>query len=136
MFSTLDVSTSALVAQRTRMDLIAGNIANADATVRADGTPGGFRRQFAILAPGDGRGGSGVHVESIREDPSPGRLVYDPDHPHAMRSGPKQGFVESSNVELSTEMVNGMLASRAYEANISAMDVTKRMIASTFRLLA
>ena len=136
MFGSLDVSTSALVAQRIRLDTIAGNMANAEATRRSDGQPGPFRRRMAVFAAGDGRGGPGVHVSEIREDRTAGKLVYQPDHPHAIPSGPDRGYVEYPNVDLGTEMVNGMLASRAYEANIAAMEVTKSMLSATLRLLA
>jgi flagellar basal-body rod protein FlgC len=135
MFGALDVSTSALVAQRTRMDTIAGNMANADATRRSDGVPGPFKRRIALFATGDGHGGPGVHVSRIIEDPSRGDFVYQPDHPDAVKSGPRTGFVEYPNVDPSIEMVNAMLASRAYEANIAAIDVTKSMMSSTLRLL-
>lgn len=136
MFGTLDISTSALVAQRVRMDVIAGNIANAEATSRADGKPGPYQRRFVVFQPGDGKGGDGVHVAAVKEDTSPGQMVYDPSHPDARKAGQWKGYVEYPNVEPITEMTNAMLASRAYEANISAMDVTKRMISSSMRLLA
>ena len=136
MFGTLDISTSALVAQRVRLDTIAGNVANAYSTRRADGQPGPYQRRFAVFAAGDGKGGAGVHVEKVAQDPSPGRKVYEPDHPDAVREGRWKGYVEYPNVEPITEMTNAMMASRAYEANVSVMDVTKRMIASSLRLLA
>ena len=136
MFGSLDVSTSALVAQRTRLDTIAGNIANAQATRRADGRPGPFKRRMVTFATGDGQGGPGVHVAEVREDPSPAKLLYQPWHPYAIQSGPHKGCVEYPNVDLGTEMVNAMLASRAYEANIAAMEVTKNMMSATLRLLA
>ena len=59
-----------------------------------------------------------------------------PSHPHAIQSGPDKGYVEYPNVDYNTEMVNALLASRAYEANITAMEATKTMISSTMRLLA
>lgn len=136
MFGALDISTSALVAQRIRMDAIAGNIANAQTLQRADGQPGPFQRHIAVFATGNGRGGPGVHVEEIAEDDSAPRMVYDPGHPMAAASGPRKGYVAYPNVDLSTEMVDAMLASRAYEANIAAMDVTKTMMSSSLRLLA
>ena len=136
MFGSLDVSTSGLVAQRTRMDTIAGNIANAHATRRADGMPGAFKRRMAIFEAGDSRGGPGVHVAEIREDPTPGKMQHDPNHPDAIQSGQWKGYVEHSNVNSTTEMVNAMLASRAYEANIAAIEVTKHMMSATLRLLA
>jgi flagellar basal-body rod protein FlgC len=136
MFGTLDISTSALVAQRIRLDTIAGNVANAYTTQRADGKPGPYQRRFTVFSTGDGRGGAGVHVDRVREDASPGRMVYEPEHPHAIQDGKWKGYVEYPNVEPITEMTNAMLASRAYEANVSVVDVTKRMITSTLRLLA
>jgi len=118
------------------LDTIAGNIANAQATRRSDGEPGPYRRRMVLFEAGDGRGGPGVHVSEISEDPSRGERVFMPDHPHAIQSGPEKGYVEFPNVDLGTEMVNAMLASRAYEANIAAMDVTKSMMSATLRLLA
>ena len=136
MFGSLDISTSALVAQRIRMDTIAGNIANAQATRRDDGQPGPYKRRIAVFEAGDGQGRAGVHVSRIMEDPSVGQRIYQPEHPHAIRSGPYAGYVEYPNVDEATEMVNAILASRAYEANITAMDATKSMIAATLRILA
>ena len=135
MFGSLDVSTSALTAQRIRLDTIAGNIANAQATKRADGMPGAFKRRIALFEAQRGDGGPGVRVREIVEDPSPGRLVFQPWHPDAMQTGAKKGYVEYPNVDLGTEMVNAMMASRAYEANIAAMDVSKTMMSSTLRIL-
>lgn len=135
MFGSLDISTSGLVAQRTRLDTIAGNIANAQATARSDGELGPYKRRFTLFETGDGQGGPGVHVREVREDPTPGHLVYDPTHPHALQSGPNAGCVEYPNVDAATEMVDAMLAARAYEANVAAIDVTKSMIASTMRIL-
>ena len=136
MFGVLDISTSGLVAQRTRLDTIAGNIANAQATRREDGVGGPYQRRMALFAVGDGKGGRGVHVEKVVEDPSRGEMVWEPNHPDAIQSGPNKGYVEYPNVDYPTEMVNAMMASRAYEANITAMQVTKDMISSTLRLLA
>lgn len=136
MFGTLDISTSALVAQRIRMDTIAGNVANAYTTKQADGQRGPYQRRFAIFGEGDGKGGAGVHVAKVMKDQSQGRLVKDPDHPDAIKEGHLKGYVEYPNIEPITEMTNAMLASRAYEANLTVMDVSKRMIASSMRLLA
>jgi flagellar basal-body rod protein FlgC len=91
---------------------------------------------MALFATGDGRGGPGVHVEKVVEDSSQGRMVWEPNHPDAVKSGPNKGYVEYPNVDYPTEMVNAMMASRAYEANITAMTVTKDMMSSTLRLLA
>jgi flagellar basal-body rod protein FlgC len=133
MFGSLDISTSGLVAQRTMLDTIAGNIANAHTTRRSDGEPGPYLRQVALLAPGDGSGRPGVHVEGVIEDTKgKPRLVNDPSHPDA----DADGYVQYPNIDLSTEMINAMVAVRAYEANLTAAEATKSIMASTLRLLA
>ncbi|MCL2330527.1 MAG: flagellar basal body rod protein FlgC, partial [Phycisphaerae bacterium] len=97
---------------------------------------GPYKRRFVVFSEGDGKGGKGVHVQKVMEDQSPGRMAYEPDHPDAIKAGKWKGYVEYPNVESITEMTNAMLASRAYEANITAMDATKRMISSSLQLLA
>ena len=133
MFGALDISTSGLVAQRTQIDTIAGNIANSQTTRRADGKPGPYLRQVALLAAGDGEGGPGVHVAKVVEDTqSKPRAVKDPTHADA----DENGIVYYPNVDPATEMVNALVAVRAYEANITALEATKSIMTSTLRLLA
>jgi len=139
MFGSLDISTSALVAQRTRMDTIAGNIANVSTPANPDGKAGPYQRRVAIFASGNpavGRGAPGVHVAKIIKDPSPPDLRYEPGHPLAAKEGTHKGYGAYPNVQLSTEMINAMEATRAYEANVTAVGATKAMIASALRLLA
>ena len=138
MYGVLDVSTSALVAQRTQLDVIAGNIAMKDAyTQDADGNSIPYRRRVALFAPGDPSHGksNGVHVDSIADDPIPFGLRWDPDDPRAVKSGDDAGYVRISNVDYHTEMVNAMVAARAYEANITVMEIAKTMTAATLQLL-
>ena len=71
--------------------------------------------------------GKGVKVLEIRKDTSQGRLVYDPDHPDAIKSGPNAGYVEYPNVNIVNEMVDLISASRAYEANATVVDGAKDM---------
>ncbi len=133
MYGLLDISTSGLVAQRTQIDTISANIANSRTTRRADGEPGPYLRRVALLAPGDAKGGAGVHVEAIREDVNVlPRQVHDPSHPDANADG----YVAYPNIDSSTEMINAMVAVRAYEANVTAMEATKSMMAASLRLLA
>ncbi|MCH8806108.1 MAG: flagellar basal body rod protein FlgC [Planctomycetes bacterium] len=136
MIDSLDISASALVAQRIRLDAIAGNIANAHTTHQEDGTPIPFRRRIVTFAPGDGAGGPGVHVAGISRDPSPFRLVYDPTHPDRIRDGPLRNNVQYPNVNITMEYVDAMSASRAYEANIAMMNITKGMVQQAIRLFA
>ena len=134
MFGSLDISTSALVAQRTRMETIAANLANANAIYDADGNYAPFRRRIAVFAAGDPSTGNdqGVHVREIMLDDAPFRKVYQPGHPEADDAG----YVEYPNVDPVMERINALEASRAYEANITAAEATKSMLRTNLRLLA
>jgi flagellar basal-body rod protein FlgC len=136
----LSVSASALTAERARMDVTAENLANAQTTRTADGGPyrrkvvaletaGGFGDQLRT-AMGDGAA-RGVQVAGITEDTTPAQRVYDPGHPDA----DAQGYVEMPNVDTVQEMVDLISSSRAYEANVTAMQATKGMFAKTLDLL-
>ena len=134
MFDTLDISSSALQAQRTRLDTIAANIANMNTTRDAAGKPNPYRRRFAVFAPGqpDNPGAPGVHVQQIGLDNSGFQKRYEPNHPDAG----KDGFVLFPNIDLAVEYVNALEASRAYEANVTTMEVTKSMMNASLRLIA
>lgn len=143
MFGALDVSVSGLVAQRTRLASISSNIANMDAITDERGQVNPYQRRVVHFAPvgGDdpfGRAGPrGVEVAEISHDPSPPRLQWDPNHPHAYPDGhEKAGYVPYPNIDPTTEQVNAILASRAYEANLAAADATKTMMTQALRLLA
>ena len=139
MFGALDTSTSALVAQRTNLDVIAGNIAMKDVTRDEAGRPIPYRRRVPLFAPGasaDRPGAAGVHVARVVEDPAPLGLRWDPHHVDAVRQGPEKGYVRTSNVDYHTEMVNAMVAARAYEANVAVIEMSKAMASATLRLMA
>jgi len=142
-FSSNDISASALSAQRLRMDVIAENIANANTTRAKDGGP--YRRKTVTFeerpnvtkfssslndALSKTVEGKGVRVRRIAEDGSPGPMVYDPSHPDA----DDEGYVEMSNVNIVTEMVNMISASRSYEANVTALATAKTMTAKTLEI--
>ncbi len=135
MFSALDISTSALVAQRTNIEVIAGNIANKDVTRDAAGNSIPYRRRVAMFATGAKDGGPGVHVAEVMADPSEFRTRWAPDHPDAIKDGPRKGYLFESNIDYHTEMVNAMTAMRAYEANVTVIEVAKSMAATTLRLI-
>jgi flagellar basal-body rod protein FlgC len=135
MFEALDISSSGMTAQRIRLDTIAQNVANMNTTRDANGKPNPYRRRFAVFAPGqaDKPDAPGVHVQSIQLDTkSQFRLKYDPSNPDA---GP-DGNVRLPNVDMAIEIVNAREASRAYEANVTTMQVTKSMIMASLRLIA
>ena len=140
LFSSINIAATGMSAERLRTDVIADNIANASTTRTQEG--GAFKRSRVILAQrADGidwrtpfvpseldRGvGSGVRVVAIEKDNADMRLVYDPTHPDAIKSGPKEGYVEYPNVNIVTEMVDMIAASRAYEANASVIQGSKDM---------
>jgi len=137
MFDTLDISASGLQAQRTRMDTIAANIANINTTHSVDGKVGPYRRRFAVFnsglaSRGEGAQRAGVHVSRIQQDPSP----FQPRHQPGHQDADARGMVLYPNIDLSTEYVNALECSRAYEANITTMEVTKAMMNASLRLLA
>jgi flagellar basal-body rod protein FlgC len=136
MIGALDISGSALVAQRTRLDVIAGNIANAFTTVRDDGQPGPFRRRVVSFAPQRPDGGAGVRVDDVREDAAPPRLRWDPGHPQALKAGPQAGYVQYPNVDITMEYVDALEATRAYEANVAMMNATRNMLQQAIQLFA
>jgi flagellar basal-body rod protein FlgC len=139
MFGMLDISTSGMIAQRTRLTAISSNIANRN-SVMPDGTP--YRAKRVFFQPGNPSATNqqghefGVHVSAIQDDPSPFNLRWDPTSPLAMKSGPQQGYVRESNVNVVVEQVNAMQASRAYEANAAAAEATRAMVNQALRLLA
>ena len=151
-FGALDISASGLSAERMRMDVVAENLANAQTTRGPNGGP--YQRKEVVLATaqgdgfrsalagavGSGVGGGvsrssqapgGVQVAGIVADDAPARRVYDPGHPDA----DGQGYVSLPNVNPVTEMVDLISASRAYEANVTAMQTAKTMFTKTFELL-
>lgn len=138
MYGALDISTSALTAYRTQMDVIAGNIAMRESWSEENGEMVPYRRRVALFAQGGAREGSpnGVHVTSVVEDPAPFGLRWDPHSLFAYKEGKNTGYVPVSNVSYQTEMVNAMTALRAYEANVTVIEMTKSIASSTLRLIA
>lgn len=141
LFSAMEIVASGLIAQRTRLNLVASNLANAETTRTAEGGPYRRRDPVFVTRPVAERfedlrtqptaqHASTVEVESIDVDSSPPRMVYDPDHPDA----DTQGYVQMPNVNAIEEMVNMMTASRAYEAGITAMQTVRGLADAALRL--
>ena len=145
LFGGLEISASGLTAERLRMDVTAENLANAQTTRGADGQPyrrkevvlqeisqGGFGAQLtAAMGTGAKSRPGGVEVAEIASDQTAGKMVYDPSHPDANA----QGYVQMPNVDTVTEMVDLIDSSRAYEANVTAMQASKQMFTKTLELL-
>ena len=134
MYGSLDISTSGLIAQRTRLTIVAANVANTQSLLNAQGEYDPYRRRFAVFASGDPAGGSaqGVHVADILTDEGPLRPVLEPGSPYA----DEDGYVYYPNVYPVIEQVNAMEAARAYEANISAIEATKSMFSVALQIIA
>ena len=136
MFSAFNINASGLTAQRYRMDIISDNVANANTTRTADGTPyrrkvvtfeekGGqtsFSKVLGQTSRAHGYTGTGVKVSGVYQDyKTEMNKVYDPSHPDA----DENGYVTYPNVNIITEMTNLIDASRAYEANSTAFNASK-----------
>ncbi|GAB4387986.1 MAG: flagellar basal body rod protein FlgC [Thermodesulfovibrionales bacterium] len=132
-FGVFKVSASALEAQRKRMNVVASNMANVQTTRTEEGGP--YKRKDVIFstAPveaGRDDGLEGVRVTEVVEDASPPIQVYDPGHPEA----DEEGYVRMPNISVIEEMVNMMMAVRAYEANITTFNISKGMVRKTLEL--
>jgi flagellar basal-body rod protein FlgC len=147
MFDSLNVSASALTAQRLRMDVVSSNIANASTTrgTMVNGKWEPYRRKMVVMAPrekafdrvlqGEMQKQSqtqlqGVRVTGIVNDQTPFKMVYDPSHPDANADG----YVMMPNVDLSKEMVDLLASSRSYEANVTAFNTGKSMMLKALEL--
>ncbi len=136
MFNALDVSTSALVAQRARLNAISSNLANMSTTRNERGeleayTPRyvTFQTDTSINTTGGGQGVKVASVEYANVEPN---LKYDPGHPDANEAG----WVAYPNIDMSTEFVDALEATRAYEANIGVIEITKDLSQRTLQILA
>lgn len=142
IFSAMDISATGLMAERVRMETTANNIANANTTMTADGTP--YRKQMVVFASAldqanglatsgdlDGVQMSGVQVMGIEDSQAEFPMVYDPSHPHA----DNDGMLRLPNVKIPNEMVDMITASRSYEANLRSISMFKDMVEQSLNLL-
>lgn len=134
MLSGLSISASGMAAERTRMEVIANNMANAHTTRGPDGKA--FRRQQVIFQTvmdenDHQRGMAGVEVVGIAPDYSEQQRLYQPNHPDA----DAEGFVTLPNVKPAFEMVDMLTASRSYEANLRALRTFRQMAEQALELL-
>lgn len=140
-FTAMRISSSGLTVQRTRMNVTASNLANVDTTRTPQG--GAYRPRHAVvgaipiaqtfqevLSDKLHQQTTGAEVVAVTEDPTPGRMVYDPTHPDANADG----YVEMPNVSVVNEMVNMVTASRSYEANVSSLQALKAMAKNAFEI--
>ncbi|MGE0157015.1 MAG: flagellar basal body rod protein FlgC [Geobacter sp.] len=141
LFTSMQTSSTALTAERTRMNLVSSNLANANTTRTPEGGP--YKRKDAVFTATPLQGGFGktldraaseqirqVTVTEIKEDKSPPRLQFDPSHPDA----DPQGYVAMPNVNVVEEMADMINATRAYEANVMAAQAAKNMALKTLEI--
>jgi flagellar basal-body rod protein FlgC len=135
--AAVTASASALAAERTRIEVAVSNLANAESTRGPDGQP--YRRRDVVLAPDRtssfdaalGKAGAvGVSVAAVVEDQAPFRRRYEPSHPDA----DAEGFVILPNVDPQNEMVDLIGASRAYQANLTAISMIRDLVSRALEL--
>ncbi len=137
MYGALDVSTSGMIAQRTRLEAITVNIVNQNTFLDENGRNNPFKRRVAMFAPGDpaaksaaGRA-SGVHVHSIEQEEG-FQVRFEPNNPYA----DDKGYVKYPNINSTFEQLNALQAQRSYEANVTVAEATKQMMSTALRLIA
>ena len=140
MLSSLDISTSALVAQRTRLNAISSNLANMSSVRNEDGDIAPYQARYVVLQTDDSvrapQGAVGVKVASVETETVEPRYKFQPGHPLAIKEGKWKDHVAYPQINMTTEFVDALEATRAYEANIGVMEVTKNIAAQTLRILA
>ena len=125
-----DVAGSAVSAQSQRLNVVASNLANADAVAGPDGKSYKARQVVFQTVPMGDQATAGVKVQNITESEAPGRRVHNPHHP----SADAEGYVTHSNVNPVEEMVNMISASRSYQNNVEVMNTAKTLLLKTLQL--
>lgn len=138
LFRNMEISASALTAERLRMDLISDNLANVNTTKTKEGGP--YQRKVPVFAEvldnyisDNGRliaKPAGVKVLRIEPDGNPPRMVFDPSNPDAN----EDGYVFYPDINPVSEMVNLITASRSYEANVTAFNAAKTIFSASLEL--
>ena len=115
-------------------------MANVSTTRNEKGEPAPYQPRFVIFATDDSipnpEGAVGVRVQSVEVAQVEPRYKYQPGHPDAIKQGPRQGYVAYPDIDITTEMVDALEASRAYEANVGVVEMTKNMIQQSLRIVA
>lgn len=140
MIPALDISTSALVAQRVRLDTVSSNLANLNSLARDErGHIAPYQAKYVIFETDQTletkQGAVGVKVASVEAEQVEPLYRWQPSHPYAIKDGPKKGYVAYPHVNMTAEMVDALVATRAYEANLGAMELSKNMAQQSLRIL-
>ncbi len=148
IFTSINIAATGMSVERLRTDVISNNIANASTTRTPEG--GAFKKSSVVIEPiasahptwrmpfvsaeQDNGSGKGVRVREIVKDTSQGKMVYAPENPDAIQSGPNKGYVEYPNVNIVNEMVDLISASRSYEANSTVIQGAKDMFSAALEI--
>jgi flagellar basal-body rod protein FlgC len=140
-FKSMNISSSGLAAQRLRMNVLSSNLANAQTTKTDEGGP--YRRRDVVFSAVElgtpfedflddtmNTQLTKVKVVDIHKDNKDPRMVFDPSHPEA----DEKGYVQMPNIQVMTEMVNMIAATRAYEANVTAFNEAKQMAVKSLEI--
>lgn len=139
MVNSLDISTSALVAQRARLTAISSNIANMSSLRNENGEIAPYQARYVVFQTDAEKatpyGAMGVKVASVETENVEPEYRYQPGHPLAIQQGKWAGYVAYPKVNMVSEFVDALEATRAYEANIGVMEISKGMAQQTLRIL-
>lgn len=140
MLRALDISTSGLVAQRIRLDTISSNLANITSQERdAKGNIQPYQARYVVFQTNQEletkEGAIGVKVSSVETEQVEPLYRWQPEHPYSIKEGPKKGYVAYPKINMTAEMVDALVATRAYEANLGAMELSKNMAQQSLRIL-
>lgn len=140
MLAALDISTSALVAQRTRMTAIANNLANISTTRNEAGEAKPYQPRYVVFQTDEAVqgafGAAGVKVAAVETSQAEPVWKYQPGHPDAVQEGAHKDHVAYPDISMMTEFTDALTATRAYEANIGVIEVSKDLFNHTLRILA
>ena len=139
MLRALDISTSGLVAQRIRLDAISSNIANMSSVRNEKGEAKPYQERFVVFQPDEevqaGDGAMGVKVAEIRTETVEPDYRYQPTHPLAIKEGKMKGWVAYPKMDMMVQFVDSLIATRAYEANLGVMEITKNLGEQSLRIV-
>ena len=140
MLRALDISTSGLVAQRIRLDTISSNLANLSSQERDErGNIQPYQARYVVFQTNQDletrEGAIGVKVASVETEQVEPLYRWQPEHPYAIKDGAKKGYVAYPRINMTAEMVDALVATRAYEANLGAMELSKNMAQQSLRIL-
>ncbi|GLR09706.1 flagellar basal body rod protein FlgC [Mixta theicola] len=130
LLNIFDIAGSAMAAQSQRLNVAASNLANADSVTGPDGQPYVAKQVVFQVDAAPGQATGGVRVAQVVEDQSPAKLVFEPGNPMA----DARGYVKMPNVDVVSETVNSMAASRSYQANVEVLNTVKSMMMKTLTI--